>query len=59
MPAIHVKDDHGIRVDYCFAITLREPETIELGPAGKVGLRNRLLDKDKDGYVGTCSDMCT
>ena len=39
-----------IRKDYIFALSLRDPSSIELGPPGAVKLRNRLLNKE--GYVG-------
>ena len=53
MPGLNVTEHNGIRVDYCFAVILRDASNIEIGPPGKVGLRNRLLNKEKDGYVGS------
>ena len=52
MPQIEVKEDNGWRVDYVFAITLRDPSSVEVGSAGRVMLRNRFLESDKAGYVG-------
>ncbi|ORX37671.1 hypothetical protein BD324DRAFT_656022 [Kockovaella imperatae] len=52
IPQISDKENNGWKTDYIFAITLRYPSALEIGPPKGVMLRNRLLETDKAGYVG-------